>query len=710
MREIRMNQISKSIHKRDHDLKITGQAIYVADVPTDGMFHAKVLRSSISKGRILSVTVPLLPEGYTYIDHKHVPGQNHVHMILDDTPVFAESMVEYIGDPIGMIVGPDEDKVLQLLEETKVEYEELMPEFDPLQSKTTFFDYSFGRGDTEDACAKADWVVEKTYETGLQEHVPLETNGLIASYDGKVLSIRGSMQCPYYLLTAVAQATGLEPNQISISQDVTGGGFGKKEDYPSVLACQVGVAAMVTGQIIRLIFDREEDITCTSKRHPSYCTYKVAVKEKRITSMDIKVIYDGGAYTTLSNVVLQRGLIGSCGIYYIENLQIHGEVRKTNVVPNGAFRGFGGPQTFFAVEMLMTHIAEMLGMDPITFKLNHVAKQGDPTSTNGKYHFPVPIPEMVSKVMEISDYRRKYDANQNRSNRSDDARFLRGIGMGMVYHGAGFTGSAERDFIKAEIHLRKDIHNKVEILTACTDMGQGIFTTLSKIASKELGIPMEDIIVNLPDTLRVPDSGPTVASRSTMVVGELVRRACIRLKKEWKEGQEQYVEQFYEHPTFLIPFDITTFSGDAYPTYSWAVNCVEVEIDSLTGTIQILGAWGSYDVGTPIDENIVIGQMEGGFLQSIGYGMMEEMKAQQGRIRNCRFSDYLIPTAVDVPKMQVLLHVEQYPSGPYGAKGAGELPNVAAAPAVVEAIQNALGVQLHKTPFLAENVMDVLRT
>jgi len=708
-----MKSISSSIGKTDHDLKITGKARYVADIPTEGMLHAKVLRSSIPKGKILAVHLPDLPEGYSYINHNHVPAKNHVHMILDDTPVFAEEYVEYIGDPIGLIVGPDERMVKSFVKQTEIEYEVLTPELDPLSSQTTFFSYTFGRGDTKEACAQADLIVKKTYTTGLQEHVPLETNGMIATYDGQNLLIRGSMQCPYYLLTAVQEATGLPASNISIAQEITGGGFGKKEDYPSVLACQVAVAAIHTKKTIRLIFDRVEDITCTSKRHPAYCTYKVAVKDQRITAMDIHVIYDGGAYTTLSNVVLQRGLIGSCGIYNIEHLRILGEVRKTNVVPSGAFRGFGGPQTFFAVEMLMTHVAEILGIDSVDFKLAHCVQQGDPTSTNGLYHFPVPIPRMVQEVIKVSQYTLKRELYKNQKLMSDSTesnRYLRGIGMGLVYHGAGFTGSAERDFIKAEIQLHKNKNNQVEILTASTDMGQGIFTTLAKIAAKELSIPITDIMVNLPDTLRVPDSGPTVASRSTMVVGELVRKACIRLKEEWVDAQEQYIQEVYEHPTFLLPFDINTFSGDAYPTYSWAVNCAEVEVDCLTGVVRVIGAWGSYDVGTPIDENIVIGQMEGGFLQSIGYGMMEEMTTKQGKIRNNSFSNYLIPTAVDVQNMQVMLHVEEYPEGPYGAKGAGELPNVAAAPAVIEAIQNALGISIYKTPYLAEDVIMELRS
>jgi len=663
-----------------------------------------MLRSAVPRGKILGVKLPELSEGYWYIDKNDVPGLNEVHIVLDDTPVFADGMVEHIGDPIGMVAGPDEREVKRLLGEITVEYEELAPVFDPRESDVVFFDYAYEKGDIEEAFREADKIYEETFETGRQEHVYLETNGMIAEYKDGTMYVHGSLQCPYYVHNAVARALGLESKNVSVAYDVTGGAFGGKEDYPSLLGCQVAVAAYKTGKPVRVVFDRKEDIESTSKRHPSFCTYKAAVKDGRVTAMDIEVLYDAGAYTTLTPVVLQRGIIGACGVYNIPNLKVHGQARKTNTVPSGAFRGFGGPQTFFSVEMLMTHIAKDLGIDSAGFKLSHVSGQGDLTSTSGRYHFPVPIPAMISQVLETSDYYRKKELYKNQA-----GRYLKGIGMSAVYHGAGFTGNGERDLIKAVAKLRKDRAGNVEIMTVNTDMGQGLDTTLAKIVSRVLELPPERIIVNPPDTAWAPDSGPTVASRSLMVVGELLRRAAARLKEEWADGEEQTIEEHYKHPDFMIPFEMDTFRGDAYPTYSWGVNAVEVEIDTLTGYISVIGAWGSFDVGTPIDENIVIGQMEGGFLQSLGYGMMENITADNGRIRNNTFSDYIVPTAVDFPNMRVMLHVGDYPYGPYGAKGAGELPHVGGAPATIDAIQNALGTDLYKTPFLPEDVMAILR-
>jgi len=699
-----MKAISNSVKKIDHASKANGSAVYVCDYPAQGKLFGRILRSSIAKGLVLNVKLPQLPAGYFFVDQNDVPGLNEVHMIQDDTPVFTNN-VEFIGEPIGMLVGDDEIEVGRLLEKIEVEYDLHEPVFDARKSEDVFFDFNVEKGDTEAAFKEADHVFDGTFETGLQEHVYLETNGMIAKYsDGKMI-VHGSLQCPYYVQRAVVRAMGFAPEDVIIKQDVTGGGFGGKEDYPSTLACQVAVAAFKAGgKPVRVIFEREEDIIATSKRHPSYCTYKVAVKDGKITAMVADVLLDAGAYTTMSMVVLQRATIGACGAYDIANIKIHGHARKTNTIPNGAFRGFGGPQVFFAVEMMMTHIAKELNVDSVDFKRTHFAKQGDLTSTSGKYHFPVPLPTMMDDVLSECDYYNKMEAYKKQT-----GRYRRGIGVSSVFHGAGFTGNGERDLIKAVAKLHKYSDGRVEVLTGNTDMGQGLCTTFVKIVARELDIPSDQIVIELPDTSRVPDSGPTVASRSIMVVGELLRRAAARLKDEWIDGEDQVIEQHYEHPEFMIPFDVETFKGDAYPTYSWAVNAVEVEIDTLTGFMTIPGAWGSFDVGTPIDENIVIGQMEGGFVQSLGWAIMENCSPWNGKIGNKLLCDYIIPTSLDIPNMKVKLYVEEYPEGPFGSKGAGEMPHVGGAPALIEAIQNALGVKISKLPFMPEDVMNILR-
>ena len=699
-----MKDISSSIPKIDHLEKATGKAIYVCDYDSSDMLHGQILRSSIAKGIVRNVRLPELSDGYFYVDSTDIPGKNQVHMIQDDTPVFTNN-VEYIGEPIGMLVGPDLQKIRALVSKIDVEYEILTPIFDAKKSNEVFFDFNINKGDVDLAFKDADRVIEGNFETGLQEHIYLETNGMIGKFQDGKLIINGSLQCPYYVHGALVDATALLPGDVIVKQDITGGGFGGKEDFPSALACQVAIAALkADGKSVRVVFEREEDIIATSKRHPSYCNYKLSIKDGLVTGMIADIIVDAGAYTTMSMVVLQRATIGSSGVYNIENIKVRGRAPKTNTVPNGAFRGFGGPQVFFAVEMMMSHVAKELGVDSAEFKLKHIVKQGNLTSTSGKYHFPVPLKQMADDVLKASDYFNKQKLYQNQV-----GRFRKGIGFSLVFHGAGFTGNGERDIIKAVAQLKKTVDGKVEILTANTDMGQGLATTFTKIVSKTMDIPTEMVIFNLPDTSKVPNSGPTVASRSIMVVGELLRRAAIRLKDEWIDGKEQIIEQRYEHPGFMIPFDAVNFKGDAYPTYSWQVTAVETKIDTLTGNIEISDVWASFDVGTPIDENIVIGQMEGGIIQSLGYAIMEKCTIHNGAIGNKKLCDYIIPTALDFPNTNVLFYIDEYPEGPFGAKGAGEMSHVGGAPAVLDAIQNALGTKLSKIPFMPEDVLDTLR-
>ena len=703
-----MEPISKSVVRKDHAPKITGTSIYVDDYANTGVLTGRFLRSKTARARIVSVTVPELPPGYFYVDKDDVPGVNKVHIVMDDTPVFAQDTVEYIGEPIAMVVGPDVRQVEAILAGIRVEYEELEPVLDLRRADTVFFDYEYGRGDLEKAFAEADQVFTEEFSTGYQDQTYLETQGMMAEPepDGR-LFVHGSLQCVYYVHTALMQALGCGPEDVHVLQDVTGGGFGGKEDFPSILGCQVAVAAKKAGAPVRCVFSRREDLEFTPKRHPSLCTYRAAVKDGRVTAMDIEVLFNAGAYTTLSAVVLQRGVICASGVYNIEHLHVHGKALKTNTVPSGAYRGFGAPQTFFAVEMFMDHIAKDLGEDSLEFKEKHLVKQGDKTSTSGIYHFPVPLPDMIEEVNAACDFRRKHKEYAL----PQTGRFRRGIGMSLYFHGAGFTGSGERDIIKAVCRLAKHADGTVEILAANGEIGQGLRTTFPKIVAKELGLPLEKVCFEHPDTARVPDSGPTVASRSLMIVGELLRRCAVRLREAWIDGEEQMVEEHFKEPDFMIPFYLDKFQGDAYPTYAWGVNAIEVEVDTYTGLTKILGAYGSFDVGTPMDEGIVMGQMEGGFLQGIGYASMESMDYDsRGRIRNNSFSDYLIPTAADVPNLTCMLHVEKYPDGPYGAKGAGELPLVGAPGAYVEAMEQALGgsVRLRHAPFTPEDTMKVI--
>lgn len=700
-----MNKISTPVKKLDHDAKISGAAKYTDDLQIPDMQHGKILYSSVARAVIREIKIPPLPEGYFIIDQHDVPGENFVHIVADDCPVFSDGTVNYVGEPILMVVGPDLKKVREILSQIIVVYEEQTPLIDFHESENIFYHYAYTKDDWEKAFAEADQILDETFETGYQEHIYMEVQSMIGMKDpnGKI-TVAGSLQCPYYVYRAMQKVLGTDVDKIRVIQVEMGGAFGGKEDYPSILGCQVAVAANKVGKPVKCVFDRRDDITMTSKRHPASMRYRAALKAGKITAVQADVRYNCGAFTTLSPVVLQRGLIGAMGVYTFDALRVEGKGVKTNTVPNGAFRGFGGPQTFFAIEMFMNHIAKAVGEDPLPFKKRYLAQQGQQTSTRGMYHFHIPLPEMIEKIDHASGYSEKYEAYKNQS-----GRFRKGIGIGIAYHGCGFTGSGERDLIKGVVRLHKLPNNKVEALTAGTDMGQGLKTTFVKIVAETLGIPISDVIIKNPNTDYVPDSGPTAASRSLMVVGKLLNRAARKLKEIWEDNEEQQVEERYVHPEFMIPWDLATFQGDAYPDFSWSVNVVEVEVDTLTAVTKVIGAWGIYDVGTTIDHQIVQGQLQGGFLQAIGYGSIELMDINsKGVIRNNSLSDYIIPTAMDVPHLNTDVVDHPYQEGPFGGKGAGELPAVGGAPAYVSAMESALGTSIFKTPYSQEDTMEFL--
>jgi CO/xanthine dehydrogenase Mo-binding subunit len=699
-----MEAIKRPARRRDHDDKVSGRTRYTDDIQSDDLLCGKLFRSGVARAKIRSVHIPELPDGYLIVDHRDVTGDNQVHIVLDDTPVFAAQTVEFVGDPILMVVGPDERVVDRILAEIQVDYEELPAELDPMTAKTAFFQYKVEKGDVDRAFSQADRVFDETFTTGHQEHVHLETNAMIAEWSKGRVTVRGSLQCPFYVHRAVQKALGCADGDINVVQEATGGAFGGKEDYPSILGCQVAVAAAKAKASVKVVFSRQEDIAYTPKRHPSVCRYQVAVKDGRVTAMDISVVYDAGAYTTLSAVVLQRGSICANGVYNVPNLRVSSRAAKTNSVPNGAFRGFGGPQTFFAVEMMMAHVAAALGEEPLDFKLRHACAQGDETSTQGRYHFPVPVPEIAARLDELSGYRAKRAAY-----REQTGRFRRGMGLSLVFHGCAFTGNGERDLIKAVVRVRGNADGTVDVFTANTEMGQGLDTTFPKLVAARLDIDPQNVRLEKPDTALVPDSGPTVASRSMMIVGELLRRAADRLREAWKPGETHTVEEHYRHPAYMIPFSLEEFKGDAYPDYSWSGNVVEVEVDCLTGVARTLGCWGVYDIGVPIDEAVCHGQMQGGMLQGIGYASMEQIGYNQhGVIRNDRLTDYMIPTSMDAPPLISDFVINPAEFGPMGAKGAGELPHVGVAPAYVLAMEQAVGQPLNKAPYTMQDALEAL--
>lgn len=689
-----------STKKVDQEIKCKGEAKFTDDIYFDDMLFAKTIRSSIAKGKILSIKKPVLPKGYYWVDYHDIKGENVVKIIFSDWPIFAEKEVNYIGEPIALIVGKDKEILEKLSNETKIEYEEETPIFD---YQNSYIHKSFVKGDIEKAKLNSFKTIEEEFTTDYQEQAYLEPQGVLVYFDEQNrLTCVGSMQCPWYIHRAIMRACNLKEDEVRVIQPAVGGAFGGKEHYPSMTGSQLATALLKIKKPIKMVFERVEDLLYSTKRHPSKSNYKAYIgKNNEILGMDIDVKLNGGAYKGCSGVVLSRALIACANVYNIPSLKVNGNVYMTNTVPTAAFRGFGSPQTIFAVELFMNHIAQKLGIDPLEFKLKYLVKQGDITTNSGTFHDPIILPELIDKAILMSDYK-------NKIKEYSKPGCNKGIGMSFFLHGCGFTGSGESDIIKGKVKLIKDENDIVHVYASSVDMGQGNKTTLKRIVAKNLDIPDEQVVFDNPDTSIIPDSGPTAASRTIIIVGYLMEKAAKNLKKIWKSGVRQEHIEPYVGPSY-ISWDEEKMQGDAYPSYSWGVNVVEVEFDPISYQINVLHTWSTYDVGRVVDERIAIGQADGGLLQGLGYGYLETMRVENGKFKQKTLSDYIIPTFEDAPIMENAFIDNPFIYGADGAKGMGELTLVGGAPAICLAIENAIGKQVHDIPCNPEYIMGLFK-
>lgn len=707
-------KIGDRIVRVDAVQKARGEAVYVCDMTLPDMQYAYMVRSTIARGRIKAIHVPELPEGYYFISAKDIPaqGKNELWMIAKDWRCFAEDYVLYVGETIGLVVGPDRSVLKRIKAQIKIDYEEQTPAVTiddgihcvggpmfPEKNSNVMCELFCEKGrPMDEVFAEADEVFEETIETPYQEHVHLETNSAIADMEDGKFVFYASAQCPFYIRKSIAGLLDIPYDDIIVRQCTTGGAFGGKEHFPDVLCGALLVAENKIRKPIKMVFDREEDTQFSVKRHPSKCIYKTAVKDGKITGVYGHIYYNCGAYLSSSYVVLQRGVFHGNGVYTFDNTYLKGEGIGTNMFPSCAFRGFGAPQTLFAIETHLDHLAHHLGVDPLAFKMQYLAKKGDETTTNGHIIEEVKLPEMLDVVTRESDYWRKA--------KEYELGCGRGIGIAMYNHGGAFTGNGEQAIIKAHARLVKT-GDRVSIQVGSTEMGQGFKTSLRKICAATLGVSIDQIEYLDPDTSKVVDSGPTAASRSTMVVGRLVERAAQEMKERWSEG-DFTTEVEYEHPDGY-PWDQDTFRGDAYLGYGWGVACVEVEVDKLTNEVKTLGVWSSHEIGKAIDELIVHGQINGGILQSLGYGSMEKLEVKGGRFKQKSMSDYVIPTSMDFPKQFYHIQENPYPWGPYGAKGMGELVFNGASAAYVDAVERALNTRFTSIPIPPEAIEEAMK-
>ncbi len=695
-----MASVGVNVDRKEGMARATGAARYADDLSFPGMLFGRTVRSTIPRGRVAAITLGFDRAGFTVVDHRDIPGENCIALIEHDQPCLVASEIRHTAEPLLLLAHADRDTLHAA--PVDVRYEAETPVFDPGRSEHVFKHITIEKGNLAQGFDRADTVVEGTYTTGSQEHVYIETNGVIAVPEPGGMALYGSLQCPYYVLKALKILLGGAVGSIRVVQTETGGGFGGKEEYPSMIAAHACLLALKSGRPVKIVYERGEDMLATTKRHPSIVRHRTGVtRDGRLTAMQVDVLMDGGAYCTLSPVVLSRGVIHAAGPYRCANTRIEGRVVMTHTPPNGAFRGFGAPQTQFAMEVHMDRVAEALGLDPVTVRLRNALKPGDTTATGQKLGPDTSAVGVLKEAVRRTRFKRK---------RAKLAGTGRGIGLSLFYHGAGFTGSGE-----VMLGSRAGLETTptgVRILVANTEIGQGTRTMLAQIVADALEVPYEEVDVAQPDTSVVPDSGPTVASRTCMVVGGLLER-CARTLRERLAGATPaehharhgrlHVEETYAAPEGRNWND-STYRGDAYATFAWGCDVSEVELDRVTHEARVTAFTAVQEFGRPIHPALARGQIEGGTAQGLGWALLEHVVMREGAMANAQLTNYVIPTTLDTPAMDIVMLENPYPGGPFGAKGLGELPIDGPAPAVVNAIRHA-GLDVRAIPATPEALL-----
>ncbi len=743
--------VGVSVVRVDAADKLTGKIKYAGDYYNDEYLHGKTLRSPYPCALIkkISYGADFDWSAVTVVTEDDIPGENVLNNFNMDVPFLAKNgKVNYVGEPVLLVAAESEDKAEEALKHIFIDYEIIEPSlnvFDSLAGKNLIYnddniikEYNVIKGDASAVFENYDNVFEGVYKTPYQEQAYIEPQVMIAVPSENGVTIYGSMQCPYYVRKESLKLFDFPPENIHVVQTPTGGGFGGKEHFPSIIASHAALLAIKAKKPVKMAYDRVEDMEGTTKRHPSIIRVKTAVSDKgKLLAVESDIIFDAGAYSMASPVVLARAAIAGAGAYNCDNVKIRARAVATNLIPTSAFRGFGAPQIFFAIERHMTRQALKLGLDPVEFKRANLLKQGDVTATGQLLKEPVGLEKCIGALFEKFNYSSLYSEYLNQP---FNLKKRRGVGFSAVFHGAGFTGKGE-DYIKAKAGVRISPEGTIEVLCGTTEMGQGMRTVLPQIVAETMKVPFSLVSVAETDTDDVPDSGPTVASRTTMIVGKVLKDAASdayealiqALKEEYGEndikmengafkvGAEKTVDlkeaaavlksqnkpnvyySQYSSPPGVV-WDERKFHGDAYAGYAWAATACEVEVDMETYEVSVLRLVSACDVGKAINPILAEGQIEGGCIQALGYALMEDIVMKNGKIQNNRFATYIIPTAADVPLVEAVLVEEPYSNGPYGAKGLGEMPCVVVAPCVADAVAMAAGIDVCDIPLTPEKL------
>ncbi|MFH1728563.1 MAG: xanthine dehydrogenase family protein molybdopterin-binding subunit [Pseudomonadota bacterium] len=747
--------VGKSVVRKEALAKVTGQAQFIDDIKLDNMLFAYFVTSEYAHADILDLDIsealkdPNIEAVYTA---KDIPGANDAGIIVKDQPLFVEKRIRQISDRIALVVGKDKASVLKAIKKVKVKYKKLPGLFDPeeslnsnkikIHSSGNLINHMKVRKGNVDKCFDdADLIIKNKYKTPYQEHSYLETQGVVASFVNNRIEIFASCQCPFYIRKQVSLVLGIPMNEIKVTQSVTGGAFGGKEDYPSEVAAAAAMASMLLKRPVKIVLDREDDFQWSTKRHPYVVYHELAAKKNgKITGARVKIIADAGAYVGMSVVVSERANVSAIGPYVVPNVHVDTYTVYTNNLFTGPYRGFGAPQVTFACERQMDEMAKALEIDPLKFREINSIKSGSTTCTNQKVNGNIPCKEMCADADKLSGFKKKHEAYKelNKNNNS----VLKGIGVASAMYGNNLAfGGQILDRSGASVKM--DYDGSVNISVGLTEMGQGLTTVSEQMAAEAIGVPYDVVRLHPVSTDLVSDSGPTVASRGTIMSGQPLMIAGNKIKKKLlnvaskmsgkKEKELDLIEgniifkgkkilsyldvvnqcfldrvNLFADGWYFPPlkkFDKETGLGEAYNSFAFALLVADVEVSKITGKVTVNNIYALHDIGKAINPTLVEGQIEGGISHGVGYGLMEKIIMKEGRIVNPSFTDYLIPVSLDMPNIKIKLYETKDKFGPYGAKGIGEPSFIPVASAIANAVSHAIDKPIDEIPVVPEDIL-----
>ncbi len=760
-----MKIIGTRIPRVDAQEKVNGKALYADDLQLARMVHIALVPSGIPHGVLKSIdtaqakAMPGVVDVFTWED---VPGANQLGETIPDYPMLLKpgDRIRFPGDFIAIVAAEDRRIAQRAATAVGIEYDTLDPILDietALEEKTLLYDsgnkpvhHKTRKGNSDPATMfdGCDCVMEGRFFADYQEQAYLETQGMVAYWDhNHNMTLHGSMQCPYYVQQTVSHVLGIPLSDVRIIQAETGGGFGGKEDVPSFFAAPAALVAYHLNRPAKLILSREEDIRMTSKRHPIQSHYKVGFSlQGKIQAVHVVCYGDMGAHATLSPVVLWRTVVHAAGAYEIPNVCVDVYGVYTNKVPCGAYRGFGSPQVFFAMESMMDEIAQSLGMDPLQIRELNALDLGKETPTGQLVTESVGARETLEHA-RVSSKWEELRARVDQFNRTHE-HFRQGIGVAHIHYGVALGALGQwMDASGAHIQMEKD--GSVGIHIGGTEIGQGARTVMAQIASECLGIPLTKIHVCQTDSAFVPDSGPTVASRTTIFSGNAVLSACQEIARRLipigakhlgvsetevllqdgmvarRDGSRQVSIEIIASealrmnvslsamgwfPTPKLTYSKEEGYGQAYITYSYATQIAVVEVDMLTAHVQVKEVYAAHDVGQAINLDGVYGQVHGGFVQGMGYALYEHLAHDaKGTLITDNFNTLTIPTIHETPEVFEVSIVEHpFSQGPFGAKGIGEPSLIPAPAAIANAVSHAVGKRVRTIPITKDDLLDLI--